>query len=236
MSKYLFWDFDGTLGGRRDGLKGRAWSLSMLEAINQYCPGHMITPEEILHHLDTGFPWHTPEEGHTHLDTPERWWEHLRLVLSRAFMKLGFDEEQAVELAFAAQDRFLDLDTWELYKDTLPVIEALREQGWRHLIISNHVPELEQIVEHLELSPYLDAVINSAIIGYEKPHQAIFQYAIQMVNHPDRVWMIGDNIHADVLGAEAAGIPAILVRNIDQRAKLQFDNLIDLQAFLIELS
>jgi len=30
--------------------------------------------------------------------------------------------------------------------------------------------------------------------------------------------MIGDNIEADVLGAQAVGIPAILVRKTDQRA------------------
>ncbi|WP_228282485.1 HAD hydrolase-like protein [Rubrobacter tropicus] len=32
-----------------------------------------------------------------------------------------------------------------------------------------------------------------------------------MVN-PKRVWMVGDDADADVRGAEAAGIPAILVR------------------------
>jgi hypothetical protein len=36
LGKFLLWDFDGTLGVRGDGLKGRAWSWAMLDALHQY--------------------------------------------------------------------------------------------------------------------------------------------------------------------------------------------------------
>jgi FMN phosphatase YigB (HAD superfamily) len=36
---------------------------------------------------------------------------------------------------------------------------------------------------------------------------------------PSEAWMVGDNVMADVLGAEAVGIPAVLVRRPDPRAE-----------------
>lgn len=53
---------------------------------------------------------------------------------------------------------------------------------------------------------------NSAALGYEKPHRRIFELALEAMDRPRYAWMVGDNIRADVLGAQAAGIPGILVR------------------------
>jgi ribonucleotide monophosphatase NagD (HAD superfamily) len=44
--------------------------------------------------------------------------------------------------------------------------------------------------------------------------------------------MVGDNVVADVLGAEAAGIPAILVRRPDPRAARYAESLDGVQQFL----
>ena len=47
-------------------------------------------------------------------------------------------------------------------------------------------------------------------------------------------WMVGDNVVADVLGAAAVGIPAVLVRRPDLRAARYADSLTDVDAFLVE--
>jgi len=41
----------------------------------------------------------------------------------------------------------------------------------------------------------------------------MFKAALNAAGHPRVVWMVGDNPVADIVGAEAVGIPAILVRN-----------------------
>jgi putative hydrolase of the HAD superfamily len=81
------------------------------------------------------------------------------------------------------------------------------------VILSNHVPELEAIISGLGIRDRFAAVITSALIGYEKPHPEAFRIALAKAGHPETVWMVGDNPRADVAGAEAAGIPAILVRH-----------------------
>lgn len=83
------------------------------------------------------------------------------------------------------------------------------------MIVSNHVPELGDLVGRLGLADLIDGVLTSAVTGYEKPHPAMYGIALDLIGHPDRVWMIGDNPVADVAGAEAVGIPAILVRGSD---------------------
>jgi len=232
MRKFLFWDFDGTLGGRMDGLKGKAWSASMWEALVEHNLEQHVNRDDILPRLGQGFPWQEPEKPHLHLNTPELWWAHIECIYKQIYEDLGFAENIAVRLSAAARSRYVDLPMWELYPDTLPVLKSLTEQGWTHMIVSNHVPELRTIAAHLGLQTLISDIVNSAEVGYEKPNPEIFHIAMRMAGTPDRVWMIGDNIEADVLGARKAGIPSILVREQDPRAEHQFDDFYGIEKFL----
>lgn len=51
------------------------------------------------------------------------------------------------------------------------------------------------------------------VYGYEKPHPEAFKIALSTAGNPKFVWMIGDNINADIIGAQNVNIPAILVHN-----------------------
>jgi putative hydrolase of the HAD superfamily len=53
------------------------------------------------------------------------------------------------------------------------------------------------------LSQYIDICLSSANIGYEKPHSEAFKTALRECGNPETVWMIGDNIEADIKGAKA---------------------------------
>jgi putative hydrolase of the HAD superfamily len=90
-------------------------------------------------------------------------------------------------------------------------LSALQREGVTQAVLSNHVPELPAIVDALGLAGYFDTVFTSATIGFEKPHPGIFGHALDAFGHPDDVWLIGDNPVADVEGATAAGIRAVLV-------------------------
>lgn len=238
MNKYILWDFDGTLGGRYDGLHGRAWSMSMLEAVQQLAPTRHMTLDMIAPHLREGFPWHEPDKPHLHLHTSELWWAHIRGVFASIFRKLQFPDDEAHALAELSQLRFVDMDRWVLYDDSIPVLDQLMQQGWQHVIVSNHVPELPEIVEHLGLMPYVKDIVNSAEIGYEKPNPKIYEAALTKTKNASEIWMVGDNPVADVWGAEQAGIQAILVRNSDadttREAKVSFADLYGVGRFLEE--
>jgi putative hydrolase of the HAD superfamily len=206
--RVILWDFDGTLVSML-GL----YRAALIDVINENEPGHHIDQEQIRLYLRDGFPWHKPEESHFHLATADAWWKNMENVFANAYQGIGFEVKRSRELAVKVRKYVIDPRRYVVYEDTVPVLKRLKEKGWRQAILSNNIPELPDIVKALGLSDYLDFCITSASIGYEKPNTAAFRIALSLAGNPDRVWMIGDNIVADIRGAEALGISAILVRN-----------------------
>jgi putative hydrolase of the HAD superfamily len=150
---------------------------------------------------------------HPELAEPAAWWKHVEAVLAGAYRSSGISALRADELARLAHRRYIDTaEAWKVYADALPALRRLSSMGWRHAILSNHVPELPDIVSGLGLAPHFEAVFTSAETGFEKPHAQAFARARGALGDPASIWMIGDNPSADVAGARAAGIPAILVR------------------------
>ena len=169
--------------------------------------------------MEAGYPWHTPEIPHPELDSPAKWWDRVGKVITQAYVALGCSRSLAEELAAEVRDGYTDAAGYVVYDDSVPTLRELTRRGWRHFILSNHVPELPEIVTALGLRPLVEEVITSATVGYEKPNPEIFRLALDMAGNPAAAWMVGDNVVADVMGAEAAGIRAILVRDRDERAK-----------------
>jgi len=148
-----------------------------------------------------------------------------------AYIGVGCSLPVARHLALKAHQKYLDKSQWFLYEDVIPTLNALGTLGWEHAILSNHVPELSDIVAAIGLAPSIRMIFSSALTGYEKPHPQAFLQARAALGYPQTVWMIGDNIEADILGAQAVGIPAILVRKEDIRAAYTFPDLSLLSEF-----
>jgi len=221
LDQVVFWDFDGTLA-----LRPGMWRGCLSETLDEHQPGHDITPEDLRPFLRDGFPWHRPDIAHPELCEAEVWWQPIEALFTRAYQGVGLTEARARELARLARHRYIDPSIgWELYADTLPTLERLRAGGWQHVIVSNHVPELAGLVESLGLSDLIETVYSSAVTGYEKPHREAFEIPLRYCEFPRQVWMVGDNPVADVAGAEAVGIPAILVRSKTKLDIRQADNL-----------
>ena len=207
-TKYLIWDFDGTLGYR----EGRSWAMVLSEVLDRQMPGHPYTADQLAPYLRSGFPWHVPEQPHTHITNADQWWAAMAPVFVAAFCALGLDAAQATRLAGHVRPVYSNPDRFRLFEDTLPALDALSARGWTHVILSNHVPEFDDIAAALGLTSRMAAVFNSAWMGYEKPHPQIFRQVLDVLDAGGPKWMIGDNLVADVRGAEAMGLPAILVR------------------------
>jgi len=206
----VFWDFDCTLAHR----PGK-WSGAVVDVLRaqgwESCP----EVEAVRPYLRSGFPWHRPEEVRSPASATS-WWGDLEPSFRRAYRELlGVDVQTAARWASMVRETYLDLSGWQVFEDTTSTLAQARSLGWSSWILSNHVPELEQLVEGLGLRSLVEGVISSGITGVEKPNVRAFQHALQSVPPGSMVWMVGDDPVCDVAGAEAAGIPAILVRNAD---------------------
>jgi putative hydrolase of the HAD superfamily len=211
--RLIMWDFDGTLGYRgRDGSRF-GFSTCLVEVLDAHDPGHGIDRRKFHPFLQAGFPWHAPDMTHLDLCEPDAWWAALNPVFARALEGVGLETAIATTLSEGVRARYADPNQWALYGDVLPVLRDLAERGWRHVVLSNHVPELPAIVEALDLDGLIEQVHTSAVTGYEKPHPEMFNIAVRAAGEPATVWMVGDNIVADYEGAERLGIRAVLVRH-----------------------
>jgi putative hydrolase of the HAD superfamily len=207
--RLALWDFDGTLAFR-PGL----WSGCVMEVLDALEPGHGVTIDRVRAGLQGRFPWHRPDERHAYPGDAERWWQAVDQLIADALAGAGVERGRCAELAHAAHARFIDPTVgWRLFDDALPALSRLGEAGWTNVIVSNHVPELAELVAGLGLEPLVARVFSSALVGFEKPNPELFRHVYRACGSPDEIWMVGDNPVADVAGAEAVGYRAILVHS-----------------------
>jgi len=205
-ARIVFWDFDGTLA-RRGGL----WAGALMDALRRIDSSTPVCAADLRPHLGTGFPWHAPSIVRA-AQSVDAWWEDLHPVLTRAYLEAGVDSARARRAALGVREEFYRLDAWSLIDGALDALGATSEAGYRNFILSNHPPELPTLVEELGLDALVEATITSAAVGAEKPNPKIFAHALRYVgvSSGDDVWMVGDNPVADVEGARASGLNALL--------------------------
>jgi HAD superfamily hydrolase (TIGR01509 family) len=102
---------------------------------------------------------------------------------------------------------------WRAVMPQVPeALARMRDRGLTLVVVSNSDGTAERSLEAAGLRPYLDFVIDSAIVGYEKPDPRIFEHGLRQTGaRPERTLHVGDLYHADVTGARAAGIHAVLL-------------------------
>jgi putative hydrolase of the HAD superfamily len=107
---------------------------------------------------------------------------------------------------------FLVTSHWHVFPDAIPALDALRARGLIVGAVSNWVWQLPELLHSLDLVSRFDFVAASARIGYEKPHRRIFEWALAEAGVPaETVLHVGDHVDADVEGATAVGIGAVLI-------------------------
>jgi putative hydrolase of the HAD superfamily len=94
----------------------------------------------------------------------------------------------------------------------LDALAALRATGVHVAVVSNSEGMLERVFAQLGILAAVDLVVDSGVVGIEKPDPRIFHVALErFAVPPDRALHLGDNFSTDVLGARAAGIRVALV-------------------------
>jgi 5'-nucleotidase len=76
-------------------------------------------------------------------------------------------------------------------------------------IITNGFTELQTVrLERTQLKHHFDLLVISEEVGIAKPHPGIFEHAFELMGMParEKVLMVGDNPHSDILGAMNAGV------------------------------
>lgn len=145
--------------------------------------------------------------------TRQRGW-----TFARMYGALGLDTAACDRLNKRLDELHGERHLWcALDPETPGVLVKLKECGLQIAVISNTEDgRLEELLEMVEIKRYFDFLIDSFIVGHRKPDAAIFHLALERLKlTAHQAVYIGDSYGHDVLGAEAAGLQAILLDPLD---------------------
>jgi putative hydrolase of the HAD superfamily len=146
-------------------------------------------------------------EKHPELDHDEEVWV---LFTQRIIEGMGGDATRSYDCAVEMTRAWEHAHNFELYEDTLPVLEELRGHGLKLGLVSNTGRDLDAFVSHHGLD--VDVALSSGAHGKVKPDPSIFRAALDRLGvAPENAAMVGDSPEDDVEGARALGMLGFLV-------------------------
>jgi putative hydrolase of the HAD superfamily len=204
--KAVYFDAAGTLikPARRIGE-----SYSMIAA--KY--GKAVSPSELFDRFRICFEGAPrlafPNAAPAEIDRLEQdWWKDL---VKRVFEPWGYFEnfDKYFNELFAY---FADPGAWGLYPEVLDTLAALRQRGVTLAVISNFDSRLVRILDGLGAGSWFADIFVSSRIGYAKPDRQIFDGALGRHGlAPGNAIHVGDSETNDLLGAQNAGLKALLI-------------------------
>lgn len=146
-------------------------------------------------------------------------------VLRELLLEKGYDDVPNDVLRDALDTLFSVTQTnWALEEDAIPTLQKLRVKGYNLGIISNagHDDDVQQLAREFGITEYFDFILTSAACSYRKPHPRIFELALSnWYCPPNEAVMVGDNLDADIRGAQEVGIYGVW---INRRASPDMEN------------
>lgn len=135
------------------------------------------------------------------------------------------DRMEQVGEALVRVHREEHLWTW-VEPGTGEALGALRDAGYRLAVISNADGRIEGLLQSRGLREHFEFVIDSQVVGVEKPDPRIFRAAVERMGvEPEACLYVGDLYPVDVLGARGAGLQAVLLDPMDRLAHYPVDRL-----------
>jgi putative hydrolase of the HAD superfamily len=137
--------------------------------------------------------------------------EFFRSVNARMIEHLGFAPDD--RMLDAIEDAFAKRVSWKPYPEALPILEDLRDAGYRLGVISNASHSLPETLRKIGLAPFFETITYSFAVGAEKPDVRIFRRALAEAEATEGIALhVGDSFEADYVGAKRAGLHAVLLQ------------------------
>lgn len=133
-----------------------------------------------------------------------------RDVALLAFEELGIADDA---LAQRVADDFTERKEEAVapFPQALETLQALRARGVRLGLVTNGSGAFQRRkLERYAMAQYFEAILIEGEWGRGKPHPSIFGEALQRMGvTPEQAWMVGDNLVADIAGAQVLGISGV---------------------------
>lgn len=139
-------------------------------------------------------------------EASRRFWT---FTYTRFLGELGIDDAAMADKLY---ETFSSIESYRLYDDVKPTLDAIDSAGFRLGLISNFDSWLEKMLIEMEVGHVFEPSIISGIEGIEKPDPAIYRLALERAGvAANRTVYVGDSPAMDMEPASATGITPILV-------------------------
>jgi putative hydrolase of the HAD superfamily len=123
-----------------------------------------------------------------------------------------------------------------MHDDTPSVLATLRARGYTLGVVSNADGRVAAELAACGLAPHFATVIDSHVVGVEKPDPRIFRLALDACGaRPEEAIFVGDIYEIDVQGARNAGITPLLLDPLDLYGDVDCDRIDSLARLLDRL-
>lgn len=216
QARAVFFDLDDTL---LDGVSAvqAAWPL-VLAPVSEQFGIEVDRLRDTISKESTEFWKDEAAVGHWRLDL-----EGARTIcVERAFTAEGVDPALAGQVALEYRDAFREHS--HLFPDAVATLEAVRAAGLRTALLTNGAGESQrEKINRFELEPYFDLIVIEGEFGRGKPDSEVFRHALAHAGiEPQYAWHIGDNLFADIHGAQSVGVHATWIHR--ERLQMREDS------------
>ncbi len=139
--------------------------------------------------------------------------DRARVYLEALFTGAGVPADRMDEVARTLRRLHEEWHLWcRTLAGTVEALDRLRGAGLRLGVVSNSDGRVEEALRAAGIGDRFDVILDSALVGVEKPDPAIFRAALAALGvGPDEALYVGDLYDVDVVGARAAGMEAVLL-------------------------
>ena len=160
------------------------------------------------------FLWPLLQQGKVPRTVDPIYWKG---YLDALMEQLHVPERKQAEVVERLSARFREISFWShVFPETPGILDSLRARGYYLGVISNSMGWIEEQLGNVDLARHFDIIVDSAVVGIEKPHPGIFRLALERagVQAAEAVF-VGDTYSTDVGGAQRVGLRGILLDCID---------------------
>jgi putative hydrolase of the HAD superfamily len=143
----------------------------------------------------------------------ELWRDYFHIILAKVGTPLE-SHEPIIETLWEAHER---IGLWTApIPGAVETVKVLKEKGFRLAVVSNAEGQVERDLTLAGFDGLFETVVDSHIVGVEKPDPAIFGIALERLDtRAEGAVYLGDVPAIDIAGARAAGIAAVLLDRHD---------------------
>lgn len=162
--------------------------------------------------------------------SPEASRKFWTFTYTRFLGELGIEDDA---MATKLYETFSASESYRLYADVKPTLDAIENAGFRLGLISNFDSWLEEMLLEMEVGHVFDPAIISGLEGIEKPDPAIYRLAVERAGvDPSRCIHIGDSPKMDMEPATSVGIVPVLIDRADRYPEARYARIRGLEELL----